>query len=100
MTAFVSQLLEQAPELIERNPGSSAAKRRAVGTAYYATFHAIMQLCADAILPNSDIASAEFGRVYRRIDHGPLKLVSRLGTLADQDRRTLALHLLFPPRKK
>ncbi|MCJ2135732.1 hypothetical protein MKK69_17005 [Methylobacterium sp. J-026] len=156
MTAMVAQMLGQAADLIERFPGSSAAKRRTVSTAYYAAFHAIMQLCADEILPGSDSNSAEFERVYRQIDHGPLKqafvsdgplkinqalrqigddivplqnarkladyapprpnvftsakarehvdragdLVTRLQTLTPQDRRTLALHLLFPPRRK
>jgi hypothetical protein len=156
MTAMVLQMLDQATELIERNPGSSAAKRRAVSGAYYAAFHAVMQLCADEILPGSDAASAEFERVYRQIDHGPLKqafvsdgplkrntalrqigddiirlqdarkladyapprpnvvtlakarehverareILSRLASLTAQDRRTLALNLLFPPRKK
>jgi hypothetical protein len=156
MASMVDLMLDQAEALVEQNPRSGAAKRRAVSSAYYAAFHALMWLCASEMLPDGDIDSADFERVYRGIDHGPMKnafqtnsplkqtvvlreigtdliqlqearmiadyspprrnlfdrasvkehiararsVVSRLDSLADRDRQTLAVHLLFQARKK
>lgn len=73
MASMVDLMLDQAEALVEQNPRSGAAKRRAVSSAYYAAFHALMWLCASEMLPDGDTESAEFERVYRGIDHGPMK---------------------------
>lgn len=70
---MVELMLDQAETLVEQNPRSSAAKRRAISSGYYAAFHELMWLCANEILPDEDIGSLEFERVYRAIDHGPVK---------------------------
>lgn len=73
MASMTDLMLDQAEALVEQNPRSSAAKRRAVSSAYYAAFHRLMLLCAREVLPEEDVESAEFERVYRAIDHGPAK---------------------------
>lgn len=73
MTTHVERLLQLADALIDLNPRSSAAKRRAVSTAYYAAFHALMRTCADALMPTGSRSSLEYERVYRAIDHGSMK---------------------------
>ncbi|MDP4021836.1 hypothetical protein Q8W71_04290 [Methylobacterium sp. NEAU 140] len=148
-------MLDQADELIERYHRSSAAKRRAVSTAYYAAFHWLLWHCAQQILPGEDANSVEFERVYRALDHGTLKnafngnvlkgnsslnaigtdfiqlqearikadytpprrnvfalseakehlarareIIAKMQDLNDADRQVLAIHLLFPSRKK
>lgn len=73
MASMVSRMLDFADEFIDTHPRSSAAKRRAVSTAYYAAFHEIVGVCADEFLPDEDINSVLYERVYRSIDHGTLK---------------------------
>ena len=73
MPSMVERMLEQAAEMLDRHPGSKAAKRRAVSSAYYAVFHRLMEVCADAVLPDADPASGIYVKVYRALDHGPLK---------------------------
>lgn len=70
---LVDRLLDLAEQTIEDNPQSSAIRRRAVSTAYYAAFHALMRTCADVVLPDADANSPEYAAVYRAIDHGSLK---------------------------
>jgi hypothetical protein len=53
--------------------GSSALRRRAVSTAYYAVFHALAKSCAGILLPSVDRNSQVYERVYRALDHGPLR---------------------------
>lgn len=55
--------------------GRPIVQRRAVSTAYYAVFHTIAGLCAEAVLPGRGGAdgSQEFERVYRTLEHGSLK---------------------------
>jgi uncharacterized protein (UPF0332 family) len=71
--SMVALLLEAADKLIEERPRSSAFKRRAVSTAYYAVFHALARLCADCLLPSVDRGADEYSRIYRALDHGSLK---------------------------
>lgn len=73
MPSMIDSMLRQAADLVERNPRSSAAKRRAVSSAYYATFHQLLALCAGSILPDGDVGTPEFERVYRTLDHGTLR---------------------------
>ncbi len=70
---MVDRLLQLAQQTVEDNPRSSAVRRRAVSTAYYAAFHALMRTCADVVLPDADEESSEYAAVYRAIDHGSLK---------------------------
>lgn len=70
---MIDLMLDQAEALVEQNPRSSAAKRRAISSAYYASFHMLMWVCAREVLPEEDVGSDAFGRVYRSIDHGPVK---------------------------
>ena len=70
---MVSLLLDAADKLIEERPRSSAFKRRAVSTAYYAVFHALAKSCADCLLPSSDRSTDAYSRVYRALEHGSLK---------------------------
>jgi uncharacterized protein (UPF0332 family) len=68
---MVSRLLDAADLLIDQKPTSAAFRRRAVSTAYYATFHALAKICADTLFSEGD--PEEYERVYRALDHGPLK---------------------------
>jgi uncharacterized protein (UPF0332 family) len=72
---MVWRLLEASETLLEQKPRSDAFRRRAVSTAYYAVFHALAEACADCLLPSTDRRSAAYERVYRALDHGPLKSV-------------------------
>ena len=74
-------MLEQASELVERYPRSSAAKRRAVSSAYYAAFHWLLWTCARTVLPEAGSESADFERAYRALDHGTLKNAFAGGSL-------------------
>jgi uncharacterized protein (UPF0332 family) len=72
-TTMVMRLFAAAKTLLEERPQSSAYRRRAVSTAYYALFHSLAKVCAETLLPGSRRNSAEFERIYRALDHGPLK---------------------------
>lgn len=82
---LISRLLDAADKLIEQAPNSSAFKRRAVSTAYYAVFHALARSCADTLLSNSRRSSDEYSRIYRALDHGPLKTAFGRGPLKDRE---------------
>jgi hypothetical protein len=73
MSSLVDRLLEIATTSLREYPGSSASKRRAVSTAYYALFHALAKTCAGELLGNSRSDSPEYERVYRALEHGSLK---------------------------
>jgi hypothetical protein len=70
---MVARLLQLADDLAEEGKKSSALRRRAVSTAYYAVFHAIAKICADTLLESVSQRSDEYLRIYRALDHGPLK---------------------------
>src|SRR5712691_2344642 len=82
---MVSRLLDAADKLLEEGPRSSAFKRRAVSTAYYAVFHALAKACADSLLPSRDRNSEEYSRVYRALEHGSLKGAFAKGPLQDRE---------------
>jgi uncharacterized protein (UPF0332 family) len=69
MVTMVGRLLEIADQLIREGAKSSARRRRAVSTAYYAVFHAIAKSCAGVLLPSIDKSSEVYTRVYRALDH-------------------------------
>jgi uncharacterized protein (UPF0332 family) len=76
---MVEALLELAEELAgqctehEDKARRFVARRRAVSTAYYAVFHALMQLCAEELLGSSKQSGPEYEIVYRSLNHGSLK---------------------------
>ncbi len=70
---MVSRLLDAADTLMKEGRRSTAFRRRAVSTAYYAVFHAISKLCADSLLPSAKRDADEYVRTYRALDHGPMK---------------------------
>src|SRR5215831_1344468 len=84
---MVERLLDLADQLVREGRRSSALRRRAVSTAYYAVFHALAKSCASILLPSMDRNSEIYERVYRALDHGPLKtaFMAKAGPLADRD---------------
>lgn len=86
--ALVSRLLDAADALLMEAPRSSAFKRRAASTGYYAVFHALAKACADILLP-VDRDPEEYSRIYRALDHGPLKSAFTAGSM--KDRKALRL---------
>jgi hypothetical protein len=108
---LVKRLLGAADSLLREGTRSSAFKRRAVSTAYYAAFHSLAKACADQLLSDTAHESDEYLRVYRALDHGPIKDAftqaplkghSRLGRIGDlvaqlQNERYRADY--FPPIK-
>ena len=70
---MASRLLDAASTLLDEAGRSSAFRRRAVSTAYYAVFHALAKLCADYVTRSARRGTEEYSRVYRSLDHGTLK---------------------------
>jgi len=85
MPTMVGRLLDLADGLLQSGARSSAARRRAVSTAYYAVFHALAKVCTDGLLPATRRDSDEYARVYRSLDHGSLKSAFRSVPLVDRD---------------
>ena len=90
MSTMTARLLDSADALLEARPGSSAFRRRAISTAYYAVFHAIARLCADYVTHGATRSSPEYVRAYRALDHGSLKAAFAQTPLRD-DRALLEL---------
>jgi hypothetical protein len=77
-------LLDQADALMVRTRGGphrQADLRRAISTAYYAVFHAILIAAADWVVGRSGRSSPRYSLVYRSIDH---RLLSGLCHLLGQ----------------
>lgn len=71
-----SHLLEQADKLVAPPPNGPPRQvdiRRAISSAYYAVFHLVAAAAADRYVGASRRAKAEYGLVYRSIDHRRLK---------------------------
>lgn len=83
MATLAGRLLEAAELLLENGEKSSAFRRRAVSTAYYAVFHAIDKLCADYVSRSAKRSSEEYLRAYRALEHGPLKNAFNQSPLKD-----------------
>jgi hypothetical protein len=86
-------LLDLAEHLARREAGrpKQASLRRAIATAYYALFHALAFLCADALVGWSRPWDA-VTPVYRSLDHANTKRVferDRDGTLFGTDVATI-----------
>lgn len=70
--SMVERFLTSAEDLIRLKTSSAAYRRRAVSAAYYAVFHALAKLCTSALLPKGG-SESDLLRVYRALDHGPLR---------------------------
>lgn len=69
-------LLDQADHLAKRSTKRprQADLKRAVSASYYAIFHAICQMNADALIGTGAVrADKAWAQVYRAIDHGQAK---------------------------
>lgn len=67
--------LDQAEHLIAWSGGRQADLRRAISTAYYGVFHAVMRAAADTYVGRANQKSPEYALAYRHIDHAGLKSV-------------------------
>jgi uncharacterized protein (UPF0332 family) len=83
MKTMVELLLSLADDLQSRGVRNSAFRRRAVSTAYYSVFHALARLCADELIGKNGRSSRDYERVYRSLDHGPLKSAFERSPLKD-----------------
>lgn len=69
-------LLDQATKLLippRRGRPRRVDLRRAVSSAYYAVFHAVLAVCADEFVGQGSQRSAEYAMAYRSIDHRTAK---------------------------
>lgn len=69
-------LLEQADRLITPAGGGAprqADLRRAISSAYYALFHAIVAEAADVFAGRTQRQTPRYALVYRSVDHGSLR---------------------------
>jgi hypothetical protein len=80
---FADRLLEAADLLLKHGKRSTAFRRRAVSTAYYAVFHSIDKLCADYVSRSASRQSEEYRRAYRALEHGQLKNAFKQPPLKD-----------------
>ena len=72
----MASLIDVASALAIANPTrpSQAFLRRAVSSAYYATFQALAGACADLFVGGSSARTgADWSHVFRALDHGPAK---------------------------
>lgn len=72
MANVVERLLTLAEELVARADRSSALKRRAVSSGYYAVFHSVARIVADRLIGGA-LSDPLYERVCRAVDHGALK---------------------------
>jgi len=102
MATMVSRLLDMADWLISEKPRSSAFRRRAVSTAYYAVFHAVAKVCADNLLEPVERTSEEYERVYRALEHGTLKKAfeQRKSPLSERESLRKVGELIVPLRSE
>lgn len=70
-----SELLDIARSLAvpAAGPPTDAALRRAVSTAYYAVFHAVLRSGADRFFGASRRAEGGYALIYRAYDHGRMR---------------------------
>lgn len=69
-------LLDQAERLIASTGGGAARQvdlRRAISSAYYALFHAVMAEAADDFIGRTHRLTARYMLVYRSVDHARLR---------------------------
>lgn len=73
--SMVDRLLQAAEQLLRTGSRSAAYRRRSVSTAYYAVFHALAKLCAETLLVDAKHSDDAYAKIYRALDHGPLRNV-------------------------
>ncbi|MDM9647043.1 hypothetical protein [Rhizobium sp. S163] len=81
--SMVDRLLGSCDDLLRSKKNSAAYRRRAVSTAYYAVFHALAKLCAETLVPGAKHDGEDYARVYKALDHGPLRNVFKQAPLKD-----------------
>lgn len=74
---MIDDFLRIAEELARRDSGAPqyASLRRAVSTAYYALFHAILERFAASLISPDGGDAESYSLVYRTLDHATLKRV-------------------------
>ncbi|MEI6398780.1 MAG: HEPN domain-containing protein [Pseudomonadota bacterium] len=76
---MIDELLDLAEELAERD--EAIAKRKAISMAYYAAFHALCELVADALVEDKE--SPLYSKIYRHIEHG---IIDKSGAFSLDDK--------------
>ena len=71
----MGRMLEAADLLVSEGARNVVFRRRAISAAYYAIFHAVAKLCADYVARSAHQGSEDYQRVYRALDHGPMRNV-------------------------
>jgi uncharacterized protein (UPF0332 family) len=91
---MVERFLTSAEDLVRLKAGSAAYRRRAVSSAYYAVFHSLAKLCTATLLPKGG-SESDLLRIYRALDHGPLRNAFSQSPLKDhQDIRLIGVAVL------
>lgn len=80
------RMMEAADTLLREGRRSSAYRRRAISTAYYASFHAIARLCADHLSRGTSRDDPTYERIYRALEHGPMKEAFSESPLKDSEK--------------
>lgn len=70
---FAAQLLDCAKAFLNLEQSGPAHRRRAVSSAYYAVFHTLAQICTETLLQVGKADQEIYARVYKALDHGPLR---------------------------
>ncbi|ORE92341.1 hypothetical protein [Aurantimonas sp. 22II-16-19i] len=83
---MVDELLDAAAMLAGEASRNPSCGRRAVSTAYYAVFHALSDLATGCLLPGVSNEAEDYVRIYRSLDHGPLKNAFIQAPLKDNPR--------------
>lgn len=83
---MASRMIDAASLLLNDGHGSTAFRRRAVSAAYYAAFHAIAKLCADYLSDRTIRSESDYARIYRALEHGPMKQAFAQSPLKDSDK--------------
>ncbi|HFB98297.1 MAG TPA: hypothetical protein ENJ62_04080 [Bryobacterales bacterium] len=77
MKRLDTDLLETARQILDsgqrRGRPRQTDLRRAISTAYYAVFHALCHMCADALMGPRQESREAWRQVYRSIEHGIAK---------------------------
>jgi uncharacterized protein (UPF0332 family) len=81
--SMVDRLFAAAEDLLQSKSRSAAYRRRAVSTAYYAVFHALAKLCAETLLPTTESDNEAYSKIYRALDHRPLRNMFTQAPLKD-----------------
>jgi hypothetical protein len=89
-------LLAQAGKLIEYSvagPPRQVDIRRAISSAYYAVFHAVLIASADTVAGRSNRGTPNYVLVYRSVEHRHLRALCEVASVATVQKR----YQLFVP---